>query len=366
MQTLLDAPARLSADHRDADTENLQRHAMTAGAAFFDELRRDFDRHVLPRQRRGDTVEEIVAAAQHVLDEYTDPLATILSDSTLAAWLRGAGRVAKLLHGFAPLGGERTPPPHAAAPTPASEESPPELVQWEGMKAWLPMVEEAAKALDVKQVFPKDEYEALSDEAKLEAFTVAREQTTEAIGKIKDAVSEAVVNGDDFSTFKDKVDEALATSTLGPGHMENVFRTAVAQSYADGQDRVHSNPVVAEVFPYVESLPIDDSRITDLCWTIAHSGLDGTGVYRVDDPTWRKFRNPRHWRCRCGRNYLTVEQAARRGVREAMEWHRSGRPPVSPQYVTHPPVELPKGWTPGGGVRLSFYGAEPMQLRLWS
>ena len=106
--------------------------------------------------------------------------------------------------------------------------------------------------------------------------------------------------------------------------------------------RIH--PLVANAFPYVETLPIRDDRLTKLCRIIAQSGLNGTGVFRADDPMWKKFKPPRYPGCRCGTVYLTFEMAAKRGVREAQEWLESGEAPTQPEWVPHPPVVLPPGW----------------------
>jgi len=103
-------------------------------------------------------------------------------------------------------------------------------------------------------------------------------------------------------------------------------------------------------------MPIRDSRLTDLCAIISTSGLQGTGIYRADDPTWVKFRPPRHFNCRCGTRRLTVAMAAARGIKEAERWLESGQPPLSPEFVTPPNVELPTGWVSAGGdgFQLSF------------
>jgi hypothetical protein len=84
-------------------------------------------------------------------------------------------------------------------------------------------------------------------------------------------------------------------------------------------------------------------------------GLDGTAVYRRDDPVWDLFYPPWGWNCRCVVIPLSVEDAAARGVKEAMEWMRTGRPPVVPQYVNPPPFSIPKGWTPTGRRLTAVY-----------
>lgn len=110
------------------------------------------------------------------------------------------------------------------------------------------------------------------------------------------------------------------------------------------------------VFPYAETIPIRDARLSELCATAAKSGINGTAVYRRDDPVWREYQPPRHPNCRCGRMILTVHMAASRGIKEAEEWLRTGEAPSSPAWVTRPPVELPKGWK--RPLRLARHGKE--------
>jgi hypothetical protein len=77
-------------------------------------------------------------------------------------------------------------------------------------------------------------------------------------------------------------------------------------------------------------------------------GLDGTAVYRRDDPVWLKFYPPWGWQCRCIVIPLSVEDAAARGVKEAIRWVQTGRPPASPAWVKPLPFDIPKGWVPTG------------------
>jgi hypothetical protein len=41
---------------------------------------------------------------------------------------------------------------------------------------------------------------------------------------------------------------------------------------------------------------------------------------------------------------MSIEDAAAAGITEAREWLRTGRPPIHPSWVHHPPFDLPKGW----------------------
>jgi hypothetical protein len=149
--------------------------------------------------------------------------------------------------------------------------------------------------------------------------------------------------------FRGRVDEALGGSVLSDAHVENVLRTNTAVAYSQGLEKVATHEMVVDEFPFRENLPITDSRLTPLCEVISRSGLDGTAIYYYADPVWQKFRVPRHWNCRCGTGLLNLEDAAARGVKAAQLWLKTGEPPTHRLFVQHPPVELPKGWTPGGG-----------------
>jgi hypothetical protein len=77
-------------------------------------------------------------------------------------------------------------------------------------------------------------------------------------------------------------------------------------------------------------------------------GLNGTGIYRRDDPFWDHFTPPNGFNCRCGVRILTVDAAARAGVQEAKQWLASGQRPATPEHrfsaIPFPP-------TPGFGSR---------------
>jgi hypothetical protein len=280
-----------------------------------------------------------MAEARQIIQSYLDPLTGLIQDSQRAAWLEGAGRAAVNTGGPALTAALGVPPPFSLLPQPPEPEP-----AWDGMDSWLPLIRAAVDDLKSRKLLRKEAYDQESDQAKANAFTVAGQKTEEAVGKVRDALVEAVDKGQALPEFTETVKAALLTSPIGPGQMENVFRTNIASAYSRGMDQVLDHPVVAEQFPYEETLPIRDSRLTDLCWMISRSGLDGTAIFRRDDPTWKKFKPPRHWRCRCGRRALTVEQAAAKGVKEAQAWLRMGTPPGIPEWVTPPAVELPEGW----------------------
>jgi len=281
-----------------------------------------------------------LSEVRRVLQRFEPELARTISDAALLAWLRGGRSVASFLpeepepsfRGLAPPGG---PPWGRRAPTGEP---------WDDHE--LVLVTEAAKDLARRRVMTAGDYYAAEDAIKRKAFTVARLGTDGAIEKVRDALTEAVQEGKTLRDFRKRMAENLETSSLGEGQTDNIFRTALATAYTNGQEAIRKAPLVRSELPFAETLPILDSRLTEMCRIAAKSGLNGTGIFLADDPEWERTRPSRHWRCRCGIRYLTLEMAADRGITAAKRWLSQGRPPpVTSMYVERVPIELPAGWT---------------------
>ena len=335
-------------DHADPATDAILDHALQASEAFRQELLDALEERLAPLWEEGNA-DLILAEARAVLERHVGPLAGLITAAGLASWLHGAASVVEDL-------------PSGSLPKLVATEPP----RWAGMKAWEPVVEGAVDSLRELSPVTHDEFEAMADASRREAFTVAYEASAAAVEKVRDAVADAVERGYSFDTFKDMLKGDLDTSKLGTGALENVFRTASAKAYSVGMDRLLSDPVVSETFPFEETVPIKDSRLTPLCEVVSRSGIQGTGVYLRDDPIYQKFKPPRHWRCRCSRRALSVEDAARRGIKYAQEWLEKGEQPPDPPYVEHPPVDLPPGWVPSVQMSLANGEALPCWEMSWN
>ena len=160
--------------------------------------------------------------------------------------------------------------------------------------------------------------------------------------------AETTLEGTSLDKFSAKIQERMGKSPIGPGHLENVYRTNLQAAFRDGQASVMANPVVAAVFPYIEYIHVGDARTRDTHRQLGSLGLDGTGVYRRDDPFWNLFTPPWGYQCRCGTNNLTVEAAARKGVKEAERWLETGIAPTNPEHRLEAIPFEPK---PGFGQR---------------
>jgi SPP1 gp7 family putative phage head morphogenesis protein len=147
-------------------------------------------------------------------------------------------------------------------------------------------------------VLPKDVFEALSDEEKLSAFTVARlwddRARTEVLLSIRDAILEGKTirqwRADAWDGLANKYGKAGADA---PWYRDMVFRTNMQTAYAGGRyasmfaaDEVRSSPF----WMY--------SAIHDARTRPAHAALDGR-VFRKDDPISRRYLPPLGYSCRC-------------------------------------------------------------------
>lgn len=128
----------------------------------------------------------------------------------------------------------------------------------------------------------------------------------------------------------------------------------MSQAYSTGLIEVLNHPLVADEFPYLAYHAVHDSRVRPEHLALERHGLNGTNIYRRDDPIWERFTPPWDYQCRCAIIPMTIEDAARAGVHEAQEWLRTGLPPSTPEWVTPPPFSPPEGWNTRITVRLGL------------
>ncbi len=197
----------------------------------------------------------------------------------------------------------------------------------------LPTYEWALEALAEKRLVTREEWDQLEAEELGNAFTVAGLETDAALARVRDALATTLREGFTLEEFKEAAGPA---NFLSDAHAETVFRTNLHQGYSDGKLALVEHPAVADAFPYATFDPIHDDRVRKTHRALASQGLDGTNVYRVDDPVWQAIRPPFDFNCRCAWGPLTIRQAARKGVKEAETWLEEERPPASPQHVPWP------------------------------
>ena len=151
---------------------------------------------------------------------------------------------------------------------------------------------------------------------------------------MKDAITETIAEGPSLNNLKVKISEKVA-GVVWP-RMENVFRGAAMSAAADGEDLAYWSGTIRITHPYVRYAAIMDARVRDNHLALESMGIDGSAIFRADDPVAMKYRPPWDWSCRCTRYFLTIEQAARSGVKEAIQWHRTGKMPTKKAFVKDP------------------------------
>lgn len=186
----------------------------------------------------------------------------------------------------------------------------------------LPAIEAAVEALNNASVKVGANYIDTANKVKAGSFAVTGELTEKAVSDIRDQLSKTIAEGKPQKEFIEVVADRLEKegSPLSTPHLENVFRTNTMSAYSKAQAEAISSPMVSDAFPYAAYSATADSRVRPEHWALESHGLNGTNIYRYDDPTFQKFRPPWSYQCRCRWTPQTVEQAARRGVEEAKEW----------------------------------------------
>ena len=197
----------------------------------------------------------------------------------------------------------------------------------------LPSYEWALHDLAERHLVTRDEWDELEQEELDQAFTVAGLETEAALARVRDALHNTLQEGWTLEEFKEV---AGVNSFLSEAHAENVFRTNLHQAYSDGKMATIESPFVADAFPYATIDPIGDDRVRPEHRALAKCGLNGTNVFRVDDPVFQTFRPPWDFACRCGWGPLTVRQAANKGISEAKVWLEFRTPPEAPEHVPWP------------------------------
>lgn len=271
--------------------------------------------------------EGILSAARRVLNEFEPLLAQMMTEAELAAWVAGTDAVVRILPSLAreALEVSAALPPIGRVTALLTGGAGEPIITF-------PLIERAAESLLERNIVSRPAFDRLGREARARAFTVVRAESEDAISTIRDVLAETIDQGASLGEFRARLGEGLDGSFIGPAHRENVYRTNIQAAFHQAHDELADNPIVREIFPYQEYLPIRDGRVRDEHEALGTLGLNGTGVYRRDDPFWDLFTPPWGYQCRCGVNLLTVEAAARKGVVEARRWERTGEPPVNPEH----------------------------------
>ncbi len=269
---------------------------------------------------------DVIEAAREILQEYEPILAETLSDAEIWASVAGWEEVVSRLPADALREIEdKTPPRDPPRGVFGDEDDQEPMVR-------LPLIERARDDLLERGVVTRADFDEMAQDARQHAFTIARIDSEETISAIREALAETVREGASLRGFESRVIETLETSPIGAAHLENVYRTNIQSAFHAAHEQLANEPVVRDVFPYQAYHAIHDGRVRDEHLALELLGLDGTNIYRRDDPMWSLFLPPWDFQCRCGVTLLTKERAAALGVTEAQRWVETGVPPDFPEH----------------------------------
>ena len=288
----------------------------------------------------------IMAAARRLLGYLEPDLGRTIATAQLAAWVLGNKVVADKLPDWARrrMAGMQGAQPPGGYPFPGFDGGPDPVLRF-------PLIERSAESLFSRKLLDARTYYAADDRIRNESFTVAGDLTKTTLESIRTILAEQVREGASFNDFKQAISGELEGAFLSPWHAETVFRTNVQTAFRDGRNTAARDPVVSRLFPYKRYVAIHDGRVRSTHLQLEKLGLSGTDIYRADDPFWSLFDPPWDYNCRCGAILLTLEAAARLGVKEAQEWKRTGTPPAEPEYrLSSIPFRPREGWTTTGAL----------------
>ena len=306
-------------DSKDETLDRIINRASTGHRALYDTLLEELTKQANRMKRAKVSNRRLAIDLEATIHKYREPLAELMADSDLVGWVVGSGKVASKL--------------------PFTKDSIGQTLDLgESLSPWEDLVHPAVISLQKTGVVLPESWQQQIEETKTRSKATAEERIAQATTKVREAVMESVEEGTTYRTFLQKIEDALGESAVSPNSVDMFYRDTMARAYHDGQEMVAENPVVAERFPYRRRVPIKDVRLTELCETLAKSGINGTGIYLADDPVWLETRPQSHHRCRCGIVLLSEQDAVRYGV-------------LNGSYVDYPQfppgVSMPDGWYGG-------------------
>lgn len=193
--------------------------------------------------------------------------------------------------------------------------------------------DEAVKAFKDKIVVPKDIFEKLSAEAKVQAFSSLQIAQADIMLDVHDELERALAKGTSFGTFKKnlKIKEMGWGGEL-PYRLDTIFRTNIQAAYNAGH--YQQQQVVKDSRPFLEYVAVMDTNTRP-----SHAAQDGK-VYPIDHPFWGRWTPPNGFNCRCTTRQLSDAEVKREGLKVLSKEPKTAPDTgfeVNPGKVAHKP-----------------------------
>lgn len=164
--------------------------------------------------------------------------------------------------------------------------------------------DDAVALFRAKGIVPPDEFDAMTQEARTDAFSGARLVTENLRDRAKEALARSLETGGTFEDFSRAMLTDGVTLGAGPGdisYLDTVFRTNVLGAYGRGRLAAITDPVVLAARPFVQYRTANDARVRE-----DHAQIEGA-IFDASLGSWRKLAPPLGFNCRCSIVTLSSE-----------------------------------------------------------
>ncbi len=162
--------------------------------------------------------------------------------------------------------------------------------------------DEAIAAFEARRVVSPEEFAAMDEAARAEAFAATNLAHETLVQRARDLLLRTLRDGGTFEEFRTALttdEAALGVTPSSPAYLEVVYRTNVQMSYGAGRLQLLTSPAVAAVRPYLERRTARDDRVRE-----THAALEGA-IFPQSDPALCAAYSPPYldgelaFNCRC-------------------------------------------------------------------
>jgi len=194
-----------------------------------------------------------------------------------------------------------------------------------------------------KAAMSHEDMKKLDAGARERAFYVTALAEHDAVQAVKNALGEALENGETFQDFQERIADVIAEQGWRGDRIETIFRNNLQTAYSAG--RYAKMQEVKQFRPYWQYITVGDERVRP-----SHAILHGM-VFHADSEFWDENYPPNGHKCRCAVRTLSERQMEKEGL--AMETGAPGDgmytdPNTGMEYhVAKPGAD--KGWRSNPG-----------------
>lgn len=192
-----------------------------------------------------------------------------------------------------------------------------------------------------RKVVPREEFYALAEEARSQAWTISKWTSASALAEAHQLMEQVIRSGGTIADFEDGLDavyQRAGLSPLSPHRLETVFRNGWTTAYSVGRTHEQMAPERLRRRPLGRYCTMDDKRVRP-----THADQDGK-VYPLDHDFWSVWNPPNGHMCRCYRTAHSEEEVRTAGWRQFDELPTdaaTGRPVLPDEGFRRDPAREP-------------------------